>query len=145
MFNTALRLMGDRGHAEDMLQVSFVRVFHNLHRFRGDSTLGSWIKRVVVNQCLSEIKRNKLEYDSIDNVQVAEEIEMTSDCTYTVQKIKTAMMELPDGYRTIFSLYLLEGYDHSEISDMLSISEATSKSQLSRAKSKVRELVNAMA
>lgn len=144
MFNTALRIMGDRGHAEDMLQVSFVRVFHNLHRFRGDSTLGSWIKRVVVNQCLTEIKRRKLEFDNIENIQVMEVSEEIGDCSYTVEKIKSAMMELPDGYRAVFSLYLLEGYDHSEISEMLSISEATSKSQLSRAKSKVRELVNAM-
>lgn len=144
MFNTALRLMGDRGHAEDMVQIAFVRVFHNLQRFRGDSTLGSWIKRVVVNQCLSEIKRRKLEFESIENLQVTEESESISESSYTVEKIKTAIMELPDGYRTIFSLYLLEGYDHSEISEMLSITEATSKSQLSRAKNKVRELVNAM-
>ena len=146
MYNVALRLMKDRAEAEDILQNSFVDVFANLGRFRGDASLGSWIKRIVINNCLSELKKRKLFLEELEDkhVGVADEVQAVDDPDYSVQRIKQAMDLLPDGYRTVFSLYLLEGYDHAEISTIMGISEATSKSQLSRAKQKVKELVTAM-
>lgn len=145
MFNTALRIVGDRQQAEDMLQVAFVKIFRNLSSFRFESSLGSWMKRVVVNECISEVRKKRIwTVEAEDSVIAEPSEEFTShDNSLKVEQIKGAMKQLPDGYRIVFSLYLIEGYDHAEISEILSISEATSKSQLSRAKDKVRKIIEA--
>ena len=144
MFNICLRMMGGRDQAEDVLQISFVDVFKNLDSYRFEASLGSWIKRIVVNNCITAIKRKKMYFDSIDDehMQIADfQTEQESTVHMSVEKIKQAMTLLPDGYRTVFSLYLFEGYDHQEIGEILSVSEATSKSQFSRAKKKMRAIL----
>lgn len=145
MFNVALRIMGDRTEAEDVLQTSFIRVFKNLEYFRGESTLGAWIKRIVVNHSLTEIKKRRIYFEEVEDDVIPVSIELEDEkIDQQVRLIRKAMTLLPPGYRTIFSLYLMEGYDHQEISEMMDISVATSKSQLSRAKKKIRELINAL-
>lgn len=142
--------MRNRGEAEDALQVSFIDVFRNLGSYRYEASLGSWIKRIVINNCLTALKRNKLYFESIDDdhIQIADPVEdhgVSSMDDMSVLRIKQAMCQLPDGYRMVFSLYLFEGYDHKEIGQILDISEATSKSQFSRAKKKMRELLQVVA
>lgn len=146
MFNICYRMMNSFEEAEDMLQEAFTEVFAKLHTFRYESTFGAWFKRIVINKCINEIKRRKADlvlYDEFHTLDSEEEqdVELNSD-NLEVKKIHNAMESLPDGYRVIFSLYMLEGYDHSEISEILDISESTSKSQYMRAKRKLKEILN---
>lgn len=142
-------MLQNTDEAEDVLQISFVDVFKNLGSYRYEASLGSWIKRIVINNCLTAIKKRKLSFESLDegHVQIADE-EESVELSYrdlSVDLVKQAMAQLPDGYRTVFSLYLFEGYDHQEIGQILSISEATSKSQFSRAKKKMRQILEQVA
>jgi len=128
--------------AEDALQESFIDIYKKLHTFKYESTPGAWIKRIVVNHCINKLRKRKLPLDNIDEGRyVAEEKEEIVDHSLEVNKIKKAISYLPDGYRAIFSLYAMEGYDHQEIGQIMNISESTSKSQYSRAKKKIRELI----
>ncbi|MEM9548261.1 MAG: RNA polymerase sigma factor [Bacteroidota bacterium] len=142
MYNVCLRMLNNPMEAEDALQESFIDVYKKLHTFKYESTPGAWIKRIVVNNCINKLRKRKLVVEDIDEGRfvVAEEIEK-EDYSLEVSKIKKAMNYLPDGYRAIFSLYALEGYDHQEIGEIMNISESTSKSQYSRAKKKIRELI----
>ncbi len=128
--------------AEDLLQNSFVDIFTKLDSFRFQSSVGAWIKRIVVNNCINFLKKKRLYFEEIDDRMgnIVEE-SSTEEPTLSVETIKRAVFQLPDGYRVVFSLYLMEGYDHKEIADILNISVATSKSQFSRAKKKLRELL----
>ena len=143
MFNTCVRMLKIEADAEDALQNAFIDVFTKLDSFRYESTIGAWIKRIVINTCINHLKKRRLQTTDWDE-SIPEPIETVSDDgeqEYQVSRIKGAMEELPDGYRVVFSLYLLEGYDHGEISEILQISEATSKSQFSRAKQRIREIL----
>lgn len=128
--------------AEDLLQNSFVDVFSNLDSFRYQSSVGAWIKRIVVNNCINFLKKRKLLLEELDDklTNVVEEVHIP-DSGLSVELVNRAVQHLPDGYRVVFSLYMFEGYDHKEIASILKISEATSKSQFSRAKRKLKELI----
>jgi len=144
MYNICLRMLNNSMEAEDVLQESFIDVYKKLHTFKYESTPGAWIKRIVVNNCINKLRKRKLILEDIDEGRflVEEEVEI-KDHSLEVSKIKKALNHLPDGYRAIFSLYALEGYDHQEIGQIMNISESTSKSQYSRAKKKIRELIDA--
>ena len=145
MFNICYRIMNNIAEAEDVLQEAFCEAFRKLETFRFESTFGAWIKRIVINRCINELKRRKVELEYSDNIytmELADDI-TEDDSLIQVEKIKRAMGLLPDGYRVVFSLYLLEGYDHQEIAGILDISESTSKSQLARAKKKLLEIIKA--
>ena len=142
MFNICLRMLNDTMEAEDVLQESFMDVYRKLHTYKYEATPGAWIKRIVVNNCINRLRKRKLHIEEIEEGRyVAEEVEECNDLSYDVQRIKEAMKKLPEGYRVVFSLYALEGYDHQEISKIMNISESTSKSQYSRAKKKIRALM----
>lgn len=143
MYNTCLRMLRTEADAEDALQMAFVEVFTKLDSFRFESTIGAWIKRIVVNTCINHLKKRRLMTVDWDEriPEPQENAEETADRQYEVDRIRSAITDLPDGYRTVFSLYLLEGYDHAEIGQILNISEATSKSQYSRARQRIREML----
>jgi len=143
MFNIGMRMMNNREEAEDMLQESFAHAFTHLHRFRFESSFGSWLKRIVINHCLNEIKRRKAEIQFFEDMSTfdGKPDDENNELGLSVESIRKAMEYLPNGSRMIFSLYLLEGYDHREISQILNISESNSKSQYMRAKRKVREVL----
>jgi RNA polymerase sigma factor (sigma-70 family) len=144
MFNICYRMMNDRSDAEDMLQESFSEAFRRLDSFRHESTFGAWLKMIVINKCINEIKRKKAQLEFFDDMSPFEDEEDLTDEQETglsPDKIKKAMEELPKGSRMIFSLYLLEGYDHQEISQILSISESNSKTQYMRAKQRIKEIL----
>ncbi len=145
MFNICYRMMNNIAEAEDVLQEAFCEAFRRLDSFRFESTFGAWLKRIVINRCINELKRRKVELEYSDQIyqaDIKEEI-YEDESSLQVEKIKRAMGLLPDGYRVVFSLYLLEGYDHQEIAEILGISESTSKSQLARAKKKIVEIIKA--
>jgi len=143
MYNVSYRITRSEADAEDVLQEAFVNAFRNLASYRGDATFGAWLKRIVVNKALNVIQKRRYEpIPDDDRWDVADDevvIEYADDLT--VERVKRAIDGLPDGYRTVLSLYLLEGYDHQEIAGIMGISESTSKSQLNRAKSRLREVL----
>ncbi len=143
MLNTCYRMMNNRENAEDMLQESFSEAFRKLDTFRYESTFGAWLKRIVVNRCINEIKRKKADLQFFDDMSQFGKttIEEEGNIEMDVKSIKMAMQELPNGSRMIFSLYLLEGYDHREIAQILNVSESNSKSQYMRAKRKIKEIL----
>ncbi len=143
MYNTCYRMMNSQPEAEDMLQEAFTEAFMKLHTFRYESTFGAWLKRIVVNKCINEIKRRKADLNFVEDITVFGDRKEDDDVNVglNVKDIKNAMEHLPDGSRMIFSLYLLEGYDHREIAQILNVSESNSKSQYMRAKRKVKEIL----
>lgn len=142
MYSVCTRMMGDRATAQDVMQDAFVDVFKNIKSYKGESTVGAWIKRVVVNRCLTHLRKRKIQLVDAEVLEhVADDESITEDVTYEVKQIKNAMEKLPHGYKVIFSLYAVEGYDHEEIADIMGITISTSKSQYHRAKKKLKELV----
>ncbi|WP_192823823.1 RNA polymerase sigma factor [Rufibacter sp. LB8] len=144
MFNVSMRITNDYTEAEDVLQESFLSAFRELHTFKGDSTFGSWLKRIVINKSITKVRSRRLQVvpidEQLDFVEDTPEYD-DEDTAYKVDAIKKAIQSLPDGYRVVLTLYLLEGYDHGEIAEVLNISEATSKSQYSRARKKLLSLM----
>ncbi|MBK8625233.1 MAG: RNA polymerase sigma factor [Saprospiraceae bacterium] len=139
MYNICLRMVSDQNDAEDVLQISFVQIFSKLSEYRFESTVGAWIKRIVVNNCINHLRKNIIHFESIEDKEVMSIEDEPAE--YNVSSIKKAIDELPEGYRAIFCLYTMEGYDHSEIAQIMNISESTSKSQYSRAKSKLYQIL----
>lgn len=142
MYNVCIRMVKNEQDAEDLLQNSFVDIFTKLNTFKYQSSIGAWIKRIVVNNCINFLKRNRMFFEELDDriFNITEDHAPVRSGLST-EAINRALFKLPDGYRVVFSLYMLEGYDHKEIAGILEISEATSKSQYSRAKRKLREIL----
>jgi RNA polymerase sigma factor (sigma-70 family) len=141
MYNVSYRITGREEDAEDALQEAFISAFKNMGSYRADATFGAWLKRIVVNKSINVLKKRKYELIPEDELWDRAEEEPAGHYKeeLTVDRVKRAIQALPDGYRSVLSLYLLEGYDHQEIGEILGISESTSKSQLNRAKAKLRE------
>lgn len=145
MFIVAKRYMNSYEAAEDVMQDAFVKAFKKLNQFNGEVSFGAWLKKIVINQCLDALKLKQLDVVSTD----VSAIEITEEASWTVETndvnyIKTLIRELPENYRTVLQLYLMEGYDHSEISTFLGISENTSRSLLFRGKKKIQEQLKAV-
>lgn len=145
MYNTALRMVRHQSDAEDLLQSAFTEVFMKLDSFRNESTIGAWIKRIVINKCINFLKSKRLQFSELSEklAEPTEEPAPENEPRFSVETINRAIGILPEGYRVVFSLYALEGYDHEEIGEILGISEQTSKSQFSRAKARLRETLTA--
>jgi len=145
MYNICLRMLKNEMDAEDLLQNSFVDVFTKLHTFKYQSTVGAWIKRIVVNNCINYLKKRRLQIEELKDNHASSLIEPAQEQdlgpSVSVDQIKSAMNDLPDGYRVVFTLYMFEGYDHKEIAGLLGVTEATSKSQYSRAKRKLKDII----
>lgn len=144
MFNVCYRITGSEEDAEDALQEAFISAFRNLESYRGDAAFGAWLKRIAINKAINILKKKRHEFIGEDGEwDIPEEETPPSyrEGELTVERVRKAIEQLPDGYRSVLSLYLLEGYDHQEIAEIMGISESTSKSQLNRAKNKLRELL----
>lgn len=139
MYNTALRIVKDDDEAADVLQDAFIDAFHRLDGFRQESTVGLWIKQIVVNKSISALRKRKVEFTSLsgDEESIAEDDFVEEDLAYQVESIRQAIGQLPEGYRLVLTLHLIEGYDHEEIAHILQITESTSRSQYMRGKRKV--------
>lgn len=142
MLNVSNRIVNNIEEAEDVLQESFISAFKNVKNYRGDSTFGSWLKRIVVNNSINVLRKNKFEFSELDEFDDTDYEENNTDYSeLSVDLIKSAIEMLPQGFGMVLSLYLLEGYDHREIAEIMSISESTSKSQYNRAKKKLRGIL----
>jgi len=145
MLNVAFRIVGNIAEAEDVLQEAFVDAFSKLKDFRQDTTFGLWLKQIVVNRSINLLRKRKLDLVDLEGEQIeniaGEEAEDDDETQYQAARVKEAMKDLPEGYRLVISLYLLEGYDHEEIGQILNISENTSRTQFLRAKRKLLEIL----
>ncbi len=127
--------------AEEVLQDAFLTIFDKIDSFSFQSTLGAWIKRIVINKCIDHLRLKKIKWEEVNEqtTMIAEEEEPNADININI--IQNAIDILPDGYRTIFTMYAIEGFDHEEIGQVLNISEQTSKSQYHRAKEKLKNII----
>jgi RNA polymerase sigma factor (sigma-70 family) len=143
MYNVCMRIVNHVGEAEDILQESFVEAFRRMREFRSEGSFGGWLKRIVVNRSINSLRKQKMDLfeDSAWLEHVADEEEAMDERNLTALRLMQLVAELPDGYRLVLSLYLFEGYKHSEIATLLNISESTSKSQYNRAKARIREQI----
>ena len=141
MYNTSLRIVNNRFEAEDVMQEAFLKAFTMIDRFKGEVSFGAWLKKIVINQSLDSLKKKKIKEEPLklnDNEPIFEtDEEDTLNSEIKLREIKNEIQNLPEGYRIVLSLYLLEGYDHNEISQILGISASASRSQYSRAKNKL--------
>ncbi len=149
MFNTSLRIVKNTQLAEDIMQESFLSAYAALKNFRQEVPFGVWLRRIVINKSLDELRKQKPVIEELkeENLKTDEQIdweEAQKDNKHLIQTIKKAVQELPEGYRVILSLSLFEGYDHVEIGQILNISPSTSRSQLTRAKKKLTEKLKAL-
>ncbi len=144
MYNTCLRMLNNVAEAEDVLQESFIEAFKHLERFEYRTSFGGWLKQICINRSINQLKKRKIDwvdielagYDNADEIPV-DEVEIALQ----VESVKKAIMKLPDGYRTVLNLYLLEGYDHEEIAEILQVAESTTRTQYMRAKQKLLQFL----
>lgn len=145
MYNICRRMIGDEDEAKDALQESFIDAFTKLNSLEHEVTFSAWLKRIVVNKCINVLRKNKNHFSSLEDeaeLQIPADTENDDSITKkSAVKIMNALENISEGCRTVFNLYLFEGYDHKEIGQILSISESASKAQYSKAKSKIRHLL----
>jgi RNA polymerase sigma-70 factor (ECF subfamily) len=141
MYNTSLRIVSQSADAEDVLQESFTDAFASIDTFQYKSTFGAWLKKIVINKSINCLRKRKIDLVDIEKTSagsVAEEEGLDEKgIQLKVEEIRKAVKLLPNGYRTVLSLYLFEGYDHEEISEILEVSHTTVRTQYMRAKQKL--------
>ncbi len=145
MYNTSLRIVNHTGDAEDVLQDAFTDAFRSLEEFHYKSTFGAWLKRIVINKSINQLRRRKMSLIDIETANVGHLQEDDNideqDIEHKVEDIKKAVALLPNGYRTVLTLYLFEGYDQEEIAEILQVSHATVRTQYMRAKQKLLQFL----
>lgn len=141
MFNISLRILNNSAEAEEVLQDSFLKAFVKIDSYDPAHSFGAWLKRIVINGSLDVLKKRKPAFVPLETIEYVQEEDPEEEIAFDVEAIKKCMANLPDGYRTILSLFLFEDCSHKEIASLLGISEGTSKSQYNRAKKKLIELV----
>lgn len=142
MYCVALRFLRDSFEAEEAMQEGFIRAFTKLHQFDGQVTFGAWLKRIVINKCIDTLKARKLELTALNEniiMTVEEENDWLVEDGLRVEDVKKAINDLPEKYKYALMLFLIEGYDHQEISEILGISEVASRTLVHRGKKKLQE------
>ncbi|MBU3821369.1 RNA polymerase sigma factor [Flavobacteriaceae bacterium XHP0103] len=146
MYIVAKRFLKDDADAEDVVQEAFIKAFTKLHQYKAEVTFGAWLKRIVINKSIDFLKSKKQEKVSLEEVHL-KVVDAPIDDKWlvedniTINDVKKAIEELPETYQYVVMLYLIEGYDHQEISEILNITEVASRTQLSRGKVKLQELL----
>lgn len=143
MLSVCYRFAHNREDAEDMLQEGFIKVFSQIHTFQNKGAFEGWVRRIVVHTCINHLKKNKKFNESVDiihatSIQVREE---SVPSIVQAKQVVECIRLLPMGYRTVLNLYAIEGYSHKEIAGMLDIEESTSRSQYTRAKQMLEEIL----
>ncbi|MBK8701043.1 MAG: sigma-70 family RNA polymerase sigma factor [Saprospiraceae bacterium] len=141
MYNICCRMTNDSEAASEVLQDAFMAVFEKIATYNHQSTLGAWIKKIVIHKCIDYIRLKKMSFAEINESITAIPETDETPVHINVDVIREAISQLPEGYRLVFTLYAMEGYDHEEIAQILKISEQTSKSQYHRAKGKIKEWI----
>jgi RNA polymerase sigma-70 factor (ECF subfamily) len=144
MYSLCKRYAGSSGDADDYFQEGYIKVYRNLESYSGSGSFEGWLRRIFVNTCLDFLRKKSERFSMVDiddstDMLVAESSQMPDKLSN--DELVKMIQAMPEGYRIIVNLYLVEGYSHREIADMLGISEGTSKSQLSKAKNKLKEMI----
>ncbi len=143
MMGICMRYSADTADAEDILQEGFIKVYGHISSYSGTGPLGAWMRRIMINTALQRYRENKnmrvvrLEDSSVHLQEVSDDVL----CSMSADELIIKIQRLPVGFRTVFNLYAIEGYKHFEIAELLGISEGTSKSQYSRSKALLREMI----
>ena len=143
MLGVCYRFAKSREDAEDMLQEGFIKVFTQLHQYRNEGALEGWIRRIIVHTCINVLKKNKKFADSVDLIH-AHNLHTKEDAIPSIiqaKQVVECIRMLPIGYKTVLNLYAIEGYSHREIGNMLDIEESTSRSQYTRAKAMLEDIL----
>jgi len=143
MYNTSLRIVGDEQEAEDIMQESFFKAFDKISTYKNEVSFGAWLRRIVVNTSIDALKKKRITLIPIEeaygiDTESADEAEFTVE---TIELFKSAIEKLPEGYKLVLNLHLIEELDHDEIASKLGIAASTSRSQLARAKQKLIEII----
>ncbi len=143
MFTIACRYLKNEEDANDAIQEGFLKAFINIGKYKLESTFGAWLKRIIINQCLDVLKKRKIEFssDEVEKLQIIEDDYWNFDRSISKSEILSAIEQLNQKHKIVVQLYLIEGYDHQEISQILDIPVKTSRTHLSRGKSKLKELL----
>ncbi len=145
MYSVTCRYIQNREDAKDVMQEGFLKAFTHLQQYKGEVEFGAWLKRIIINQCIDTLKKRSLVYEEM-NEQTMTIID--DDDSWKVRadiskkEIIQVIETLPDTYKYVVKLYLIEGYDHQEISEILNIPVRTSRTQLMRGKTKLKNLLN---
>jgi RNA polymerase sigma factor (sigma-70 family) len=143
MLAVCYRFAHKREDAEDMLQEGFIKVFSQIHTFQNKGAFEGWIRRIMVHTCINNLKKNKRFNESVD-ITYASSIQVREESVPSIVQAKQVVeciRMLPIGYRTVLNLYAIEGYSHKEIAEMLDIEESTSRSQYTRSKQMLEEIL----
>ena len=141
MYNISYRIVNNKDEAEDVLQDSFLKAFQNISRFETTHAFGGWLKKVVINGSIDQVRKRRISFVPIDDRTNSVEIE-EEDMLFDAETLRSCILELPDNYRVVLTLFLFEDQSHKEIAALLNISEGTSKSHFHRAKKKLLTLLN---
>jgi RNA polymerase sigma-70 factor (ECF subfamily) len=146
MFAVAMRFVKDTMEAEDIVQEAFIKAFTKLHQYKAEVTFGAWLKRIVINKSIDLLKSKRQHMLELDEVHLkvvdsSYENEWLVDDIITLEDVKEAINKLPDKYQYVVMLYLIEGYDHQEIAEILNITEVASRTQLSRGKAQLKDIL----
>ena len=141
MFCVAMRFLKNADDAEDVLQESFIKAFQKIHQFKGDVSFGAWLKRIVVNKSIDFLKSKKDKWVELDEryMQIQEDEDWTVDDGISIEEVKEAIEHLPERYRYVVMMFLLEGYDHNEISQVLDLTASNCRTRLLRGKGLLKE------
>ncbi|MBO7133237.1 MAG: sigma-70 family RNA polymerase sigma factor [Bacteroidales bacterium] len=142
VYGICLRYAKNRDEAQDILQECFIKVMERIGEFRFEGSFEGWLQRMVVNESLNYLKVNKNSFSEIDEEDAdAEDVAADIVSDMTAKELLDVISRLPDGYRTIFNLYVIEGYQHNEIAEILNITESTSRSQLKKAREQLIDII----
>jgi RNA polymerase sigma-70 factor (ECF subfamily) len=144
MYNTCLRIVGDQIEAEDIMQDSFFKAFDKINTYRNEVSFGAWVKRIVVNSSLDFLKKRRIDSIPIDEAYSLKDEETIGAEDFepeSVEQVKRVIAMLPEGYRLVLNLVLVEGYSHHEVAEIMGISSSTSRSQLARAKQRLMDIL----
>ncbi|GEQ86833.1 RNA polymerase sigma factor [Patiriisocius marinistellae] len=143
MFIVASRYLKDTAAAEDAMQEAFIKAFKKIEQFSGDVTFGAWLKRIVINTCLDELKKKKIYKEEINeqtlHIEDDEDVGWETDDGTTMTAINQAIEKLSPNYKNVVQLFLIEGYDHQEIAEVLGITESASRTNLHRGKIQLQQ------
>ena len=147
MYSVAKRYLRHDAEAEDAVQDAFIKAFTKMHLFSGDVAFGAWLKKIVIRTCLDVLKKRKMNLVDLDSIQLKEPISdeeshWVFSNSISLDHIKNAIDKVSQNYKLVLNLYLIEGYDHQEISGILNINEATSRTYLHRGKQKLQQQLN---
>lgn len=143
MFTVACRYLNNEEDAKDAMQEGFLKAFLNLDNYKPKATFGAWLKRIVINQCLDALKKRKIEFSEVEvtELQTTNEDDWNFDNAITKNDVVKAIEQLNEKHKVVITLYLIEGYNHTEISEILDIPIKTSRTHLRRGKLKLQELL----